>query len=493
MKFNTLRFNISVLYSAILGVILVSYSAYRYIGLRNALYDEMNDLLEKKAQEVGTIANGFIDTFGGEKTSLATAVEKTVHLEIEGPDRHVVNAAIALWLKKVDQYDTRKDFIDVVDEKGDSIGASQNITPSLLSLFLKDASSVRQDDPIFTNIELGQTALRVISMPYAFSGHRQAIVQVGSSLESINNILLDRVIDNVISIPILLLLTSFIGALLARRILKPVLEITKTAEKITHEDLSARVKAIQADGEIKHLVNAFNEMISRLETSFSFITQFSSHVAHELKTPLAIMRGETQVALRSERRPEEYRKTLTVTLEESEKMIRVVEDMLLLTKLEYESEIFKFERLHLGEFLTDINERTKILASSKNITVHLDMPRNDMSVEGDAVHLRRLFFNLIDNAIKFSPEGKTIGIDVRRDNEKARISVSDQGIGIANADLPHVFEKFFHGDRLLNGNQFGTGLGLSVALSIARSHRGDIQVQSQYNKGSIFTVILPLA
>ena len=483
----------SVLYSVILGIIIVSYSVYRYVGLRNALYGEMDDLLEKKAEEVGTIVNGFRDSFGGEKTSIAAAVEKTIRLEIEGPDERIVNAAIALWLKKVDQYDTRKDFIDVVDEKGDLIGASQNITHSLLSIFLKDARSVKLDDPILTNIKLGQTSLRVISMPYVFSGHHQAIVQVGSSLESIENILQDRVLDNLISIPILLLLTSFVGALLARRILKPGSEITKTAEKITHEDLSARVKAVQADEEIEHLANAFNEMISRLETSFNFIAQFSSHVAHELKTPLAIMRGETQVALRSERSPEEYKKTLAIALEESERMIKVVEDMLLLTKLEYESEIFQFERLPLGEFLTDINERTKILANSKNITVYLDMPSDDLSVEGDIVHLRRLFFNLIDNAIKFSPEGKTIGINIQRDNEKARISISDQGIGIAKTDLPHIFDKFFHGDRLLNGNEFGTGLGLSVAMSIARSHRGDIQVQSQYNKGSVFTVILPLA
>ena len=149
---------------------------------------------------------------------------------------------------------------------------------------------------------------------------------------------------------------GFFGRVFASRILRPIVEITKTAKKITHEDLHSRVEAKHVDEEMKYLVDAFNDMISRLEQSFRYIAEFSSHVAHDLKTPLAIIRGESDIALRKDRTPEEYKRAIMVVLGESERMLRVIEDLLLLTRLDYRPEIFKFERINLAEFLWEISE-----------------------------------------------------------------------------------------------------------------------------------------
>jgi len=332
--------------------------------------------------------------------------------------------------------------------------------------------------------------LRVISKSYDFGNSQECIIQIGTSLTSTMRILHGRLISIAISIPVILLIASFLGQIFAMRILKPVFDITKTADKITHEDLSARVIAEHADEEIKYLAQAFNDMIARLEKSFKYIADFGSHVAHELKTPLAIIRGESQVALKHARNAEEYKRVIQVNLEEAERMIKVVEDMLLLTKLEYESQVFKFEPLDLVDFLKDVSGQSALLASKKQITVKMDEPKEPVSIYGDGVHLRRLFLNLIDNAIKFSPVKSKINIKLIK-NERVNVSISDQGFGIANEDLPNIFEKFFHKDYETNGQSSSVGLGLSMALSIAKAHGGTIQVESELKKGSTFTVILP--
>ena len=282
---------------------------------------------------------------------------------------------------------------------------------------------------------------------------------------------------------------SFLGRIFVVQILKPVRQIADTAEKISHEDLALRVRAEGVDEEMKHLVNAFNEMISRLETSFKHIQEFSSHVAHELKTPLAVIRGESELALRKEREPTEYRRALESNLRETERMINVTEDLLLLSRLEYESEVYRFERFDLVKFLEEIREQSEILSAPKEVEVALETPSGPLFLKGDPLHLRRLFLNLIDNAIKFTPSGGRIRLRVSKRDSRAEVTVSDNGAGIAPADLPRIFDKFFHRDR--NGTAAGNGLGLAIAQSIARAHRGTIEVASQPNQGATFTVILP--
>ena len=217
-----------------------------------------------------------------------------------------------------------------------------------------------------------------------------------------------------ISVPLILILTNFVGRVLANRILQPVYEITNLAKKITQEDLSARIKTKHFDREMGSLIESFNAMIARLEKSFHHIEQFSHHVAHELKTPLTIIQGEANLLLRKERPIYEYQQALRIIMEESQRVLKTVDDLLLLTKLGYQHEVFKFEQFDFIEFFGEIVEQHRLLAANKGIGIRMNLQdvTSPLMIKGDRLHLRRLFFNIIDNAIKFTPEGGCIDMRI---------------------------------------------------------------------------------
>jgi len=295
-----------------------------------------------------------------------------------------------------------------------------------------------------------------------------------------------------IPIPITLLFGYFIGRVIVVRILRPIKEITDTANNITHEDLSLRVKAENVDEELRLLIEAFNGMVSRLGESFEYITDSSSYIAHELKTPIAIIRGESEFALKKERDKEEYKRVISVSLEETKRMLKIIEDLLLLTKMNYQPDVLKFERIDLTQFIRIIYEQAKILSSQKKITVNADIPEEAGMVSADELHLRRLFLNLIDNAIKFTPDNGSIGITLKYENQKAIVSIVDTGIGIEEENMPKLFEKFFRIEGKTKDSSPSSGLGLSIAQSIAELHGGEISVTSRAGQGSNFSVSIPL-
>jgi len=262
-------------------------------------------------------------------------------------------------------------------------------------------------------------------------------------------------------------------------------------EEISHSDLHLRIPEMEADAEMRRLINAFNAMIERVETSFAHVNEFSSHVAHELKTPLAIIRGEVELALNETRDIAEYQRVLTVTVEEIDRLIRIIKDLLMLARLDFNPDVFRFEKINLKEFLAEIHEYTSILCEEKGVTSGLTVPDVDCFVRADRVHLRRLFLNLVHNAVKFTPAGGDIRINMAADGNDVRISVADTGAGIAPADMEKIFEKFFRAHDAKTTS--GTSLGLSIARSIARAHQGRIDVQSSPGQGSTFTVSLPAA
>jgi len=296
-----------------------------------------------------------------------------------------------------------------------------------------------------------------------------------------------------IPIPLTLLFGYYIGRLIIIRILKPIKKMTDTVKNITHEDLSLRVKAENVDEELGRLIEAFNDMVSRLGESFEYITDSSSYIAHELKTPIAIIRGESEFALKKERDKEEYKRVISVSLEETKRMLKIIEDLLLLTKMNYQPDVLKFERIDLTQFIHIIYEQAKMLASKKNITVNINIPEETGMVNADELHLRRLFLNLIDNAIKFTPASGSITINLRYEDQKAAVSIIDTGIGIGEENVPKLFDKFFRIDTTIKDASPSSGLGLSIAQSIAELHNGEISVTSRVGQGTNFTVSLPIS
>ncbi|HNQ50408.1 MAG TPA: ATP-binding protein [Candidatus Omnitrophota bacterium] len=296
-----------------------------------------------------------------------------------------------------------------------------------------------------------------------------------------------------IPVPLTFLFGYYIGQMTVARVLRPLKQITDTVNNITHEDLSVRVTVERADAELRSLIAAFNDMVSRLEEAFDYITDSSSYIAHELKTPIAIIRGESEFALKKERDKTEYERVISVSLGETKRMLKIIEDLLLLTKMNYQPGALALERLDLANFANILYEQARILAAKKNIAVTTDIPHTPCFVNADELHLRRLFLNLIDNAVKFTGAGGSIAIRLSRDDHTARVSVSDTGIGIEQDHLPKLFDKFFRIDQTVKDSSPSSGLGLSIAQSIAELHKGEIAVSSRPGKGTVFTVSLPVS
>jgi len=234
-------------------------------------------------------------------------------------------------------------------------------------------------------------------------------------------------------------------------------------------------------------------MFKRLQNSTSRIRQFSGDASHELRTPLTIMRGETEVALRWGKTAEDYRSTLISNMEEIERMGRIIEDLLTLAKSESGKLPLSISHLSLSDLLQEMYVQARKLAADKNIEVHLQHKVDkEIWLNGDDLRLRQLFWNLLSNALRYTPEHGTICIKLECTATSAIVSIQDTGIGIEPEHIEHIFERFYRTDVARNRTHGGTGLGLAIAKWIVESHHGSIHVESAVDVGSTFEVTLPL-
>lgn len=489
MKFNSIKFEISFLYTLILGITLSIFSIVLYLILFSTVYHELDYDLKLKAEEITLSIRAYLDLEKKKSTdSLSDAVQATIAEEHKYSRWWGALGAGSRWARQQKKIDLDQVYINCVDPDEKPIVSSKNIDQELLPDFLKLVKTFKGDAPVYKNITHLTQKIRIITLPFPNKEGRPHILQVGLSLQPVMQLLQNWLYSLILSIPAILLLSSFVGWLLTDRLLKPVQQITDTAQKISLEDLSSRVKEEEYAVEMKSLVEAFNKMITRLEKSFKHIEEFSSLVAHELKTPLTIIRGETELALREESHQGKDRRVIKIVLEETARMLKTVEDLLYLAKLDYQPEIFRFETFDFIEFFHEIVEQSKILASPKRIRIAARLPSAALVIRGDRLHLRRLFFNLIDNALKFTDGGGRLEMAVTRESQSVIIAISDTGKGISETNLMKIFEKFFREDY----QEFGVGLGLSIAKSIVKIHAGQIHVASKVNQGTTFTVTLPL-
>ena len=496
MKVHSVKFKISILYTVILGVILVAYSIMLYLGLSYLVYREIDRNLQKKAGEIGETVRDYSQLLKTDKTNIPVSLRRTLHLDEVELDELLQWPSIKkldqLWNYKVQALGIKQDYIVVYYPEGEVAEKSNNVDGPLFEVLETSFKGAVKSKTAIKNLVMKDVRLRVLTTPLYYANRPKYIIQLATPVEKQQFTLWRRWKIIATTIPLLLFLASFIGRFLVAKIFTPVNDIIKTARTISYEDMSKRVELAHADEELEPLADAFNDMIARLDKSFKYIEEFSSNVVHELKTPLAIIRGELELALRKERSPREYRQAITVALDEAQRMLKTINDLLLLVKLDYRTEAFKFERLDLVDFLNEICEQSKILATEKDIVVSLEAPFKSLAIEADRLHLRRLFLNLIDNAIKFTPKGGRINIAVSCRDRFVYAAICDTGVGIAGEDLPKIFDRFFHVDRTSEAPSVN-GLGLSIVQSVAKIHRGQVEVSSQLGKGSTFTVQLPLA
>jgi len=302
--------------------------------------------------------------------------------------------------------------------------------------------------------------------------------------------------------PLMLLVSIGVAYMLAGNAFKPVDQLINEVEAITDgRSLHRRVPADEADEELARLADTLNRMIGRLQTSFGALRRFTADASHELKTPLTVVRADVERAMHPNAGTHERMQALEEAMQEIARMSDLVDSLLTLARADEGRFDLHRESIHLEPLVRDVFETAVILGEDAGVSVSLPLVE-DAVVMADSTRLRQLFLNLVTNAIKYTPRGGHVEITLSlRNNNEIGFAVRDTGVGIAAADLPHVFDRFWRADRVRSrrtatdggGVGGGFGLGLSIAQWIAQAHGGTLTAQSRLGRGSIFTVLLPIA
>jgi heavy metal sensor kinase len=302
-------------------------------------------------------------------------------------------------------------------------------------------------------------------------------------------------------IPITIILASAGGYFLARKNLAPVADMTARADRISESTLHDRLAVQNPADELGRLATTLNRLLDRLDLAFERQRRFIADASHELRTPLAILQGESEVALSNpSRTPEEYRGSLTALQHEARRLARIVEDMFTLSRADAGQYPVNPRPLYLDELVADCAHSVRTLAAAKSITLSVE-PNGELPFSGDESLLSRMFLNLLDNAIKYTPNGGKVAVGVRATPAGAQITVTDNGPGISQEFQSRIFERFFRADQARThanssagpggGSAGGAGLGLSIAKWIAEAHRGTLTLTRSDASGTVFAVNLP--
>ena len=328
-----------------------------------------------------------------------------------------------------------------------------------------------------------------------FDEHHQSpfYVAVGRAMDESDQVLKRYTWMYAGLIPVSLLFGCLLGWFLSGRALMPVIEVAKTAQRISGSNLSLRIPARAAGDELDYLILTFNRMIERLETSFRQIRQFSTDVSHELRTPITAIRGQLEVALFTAKTVDQYRDATLNCLQDIERLSQIVRALLLLSQAESGQLALQKTRLDLSSVVRDIVEQFQIPAEGGRVQLSCDLPR-ECPAEVDRVQIERMLSNLLSNAIKFTPAGGSVHVGLRRMPEFIEMAVEDTGCGIPAEHVAHIFERFYRvpaAQETCAHAEPGLGLGLSFVAWIAKAHGGTVRVDSTPGTGTRFTVSLP--
>jgi len=321
-------------------------------------------------------------------------------------------------------------------------------------------------------------------------GEQIGWVQAVQSLNHVTDTLQDFRDQLVWIIPGVLILTGVGGYFLAGRMLKPIDSITSTAAEIEASDLSQRLDYQGVADEIGKLAQTFDRMLERLQAAFLRERRFTEDAAHELRTPLTVLKGQIEVTLNRSRSKTEYQDTLHHLASQVERLIRLSNALLFLSRSDQKQLSWEPTPLNLEELLGMILEQIQPLADEKQLALNTELC-NELRVYGDTDHLIRLFLNLFDNAVKYTPSGGQINIQASHDPTGIRVVLHNSGPSIPTEDLPYLFDRFYRVDPDRSSKTGGSGLGLAIAHEIVRLHGGDISVQSAPDQGVSFIVQLP--
>jgi len=306
---------------------------------------------------------------------------------------------------------------------------------------------------------------------------------------------LDETVDGVklllmMLVPTVIIVASVGGFLMTRKGLQPLENIVQLTKRVEASRLGLRLEVQEAPREIADLAVTVNQMIGRLEASFAQMKRFTADASHELRTPLAVLTTSIEVTLQRERSSQAYREALEGALKEAQQLTSIVEDLLVFAQAEAGKLELQVEQVEMGSFLRRCVAALEPLAAAGGLTLKAQ-ELESATMPGDSRWLRQMFENLLDNAVKYTPAGGSVAVRSYRHDGKFIVEICDTGIGIAAEEIPRIFDRFYRVDPSRNQEAGGSGLGLSIAQWVARSHGGRLEVESTLGSGSVFRVILP--
>jgi heavy metal sensor kinase len=500
MFFKSIRFKLALWYTIILILSFIIFGIISYLSMSSILLSNLDSSLKTEVswlkdnvdpqhnKKKSKKKKPFVFTPQKPVKKTKAKPKKLKKNEIVAPvqnDSTEVQEVDPAWSKVYEHLllSSKNNFIYIIDKHDEEIYKSDNL---------------KYDSLVYTGpLEENKIAFGWSSSMYSKSMRLAVLktadikISVGYPFEEVSSIL-----NNLFSVLVLIVPASFIisiigGVFLARKSLSPVAQITKTARDISISNLNQRIPYNEIEDETGRLVLTFNDMIERLQKSFEQTKQFSINASHELRTPLTILRGEIEIALKSEKTAEEYKALLNSSLDEIIRMSSIIDSLLTLTKSETGQTDLELVELQLDNLVMELYEDYEILAGKNHI--HFILSRLDPArIMGDKVKLRQLFLNLIDNSIKYNkPEGTT-DISLINEDGYAMVMVKDTGVGIPKDSLEKIFERFYRVDKARSREAGGSGLGLSIAKWIAELHHGEIKVDSVHGEGSKFIVKIPV-
>ena len=382
-------------------------------------------------------------------------------------------------------------FIQVLDPSGRVGPRSRNLLLRRLPVPRPLLHKALHGEMVFHTFSGGRGDLRVLFYPVVVRGRVRNVVQVATPLDEVQATLRTTLFALTLGVPCALLVALWAGWWLTGRALRPLERVIDALRRLDTDKLDTRIPEDDRAEEVQALARTVNGLIDRLARTVRRVREFMADASHELRTPLTVLRGEAEVALRHSRSPEEYQAVLASALEEIHRMSRIVEDLLLLAKGDLGQVPVNKQALELNAFLGEIAAQAGVLAEAKGVELTwAGGPR--VVIDADPLRLRQLFWNLLDNAVKYTPEGGKVFLShTRCAADRVRITVKDTGIGIPPEHLDRIFERFYRVDKHRSRAQGGSGLGLSICRWVARVHGGRIYARSEPGRGSSFIVELP--
>lgn len=437
-----------------------------YVGLSISLHREIDNFLEGEVQE-------FLEKLRDEQSKRLAVVEQDVRRELGSRRREDLTFRL-------------------MDKSGHVVVTSDLHDPfpdpwtSLLSL------KTLRKSPTFDTIELNDTpyGVRVCSQWVELPGRGAFLVQATYSLRGVERSLA-RVRRFAVVALLLASVLSFVGGrLLARRALHPIDQMILTTEQIGANSLSERLRRTENRDELDRLAAVLNEMLGRLQRQFNRIQQFTADAAHELRTPLAVLRGNAELALTHRASAEDLRSVLEMSIDAYDRLSRIAEDLLLLARADAGQLVLDRKPLSLVTAAQDVVDLFVPLAQEKDVALVVEN-NCEVNIEADGGRIRQVISNLVDNALKHTPAGGRVGISVALQNGDAELTVTDSGAGIPASHLAHIFDRFYRADAARARDSGGSGLGLAICRTIVEGHGGTISARNQVT-GASFIIRLPI-